>query len=36
MDLTELCKSCLGCNQLENINFKGVETCENYVCGNKD
>ena len=29
MEITELCKSCLGCNKLENPNFLGVEECEN-------
>ena len=26
--MTELCKKCLGCNKLEDKNFKGVEECE--------
>lgn len=24
------CWSCLGCNQLENENFRGDDTCQNY------
>lgn len=30
MDLTGLCKSCLGCNRLEQMNFRGVKQCRNY------
>ncbi len=29
MEITELCKSCLGCNRLEDPKFLGVEECEN-------
>ena len=28
MELTELCKNCLGCNRLGNPNFLGVQECE--------
>ncbi len=27
------CKSCLGCNRLEDKNFNGVSSCKNYVRG---
>lgn len=27
------CKTCLGCNRLENKNFEGVSSCKNYVKG---
>lgn len=27
------CKTCLGCNRLEDENFKEVYRCENYVKG---
>lgn len=27
------CKSCLGCNRLENKSFEGVTDCINYVRG---
>lgn len=27
------CKTCLGCNRLENMKFKGVSSCKNYVRG---
>lgn len=27
------CKTCLGCNRLEDINFKEVYRCENYMRG---
>jgi hypothetical protein len=33
--MTELCKSCLGCNQLEDENFNGVYICESWVNGDK-
>lgn len=26
-ELTNLCKNCLGCNRLEDPNFKGVNSC---------
>lgn len=29
LEITELCKSCLGCNRLSDPNFLGVEECEN-------
>jgi len=29
--MTELCKKCLGCNKLEDKNFKGVEECEYFT-----
>jgi hypothetical protein len=25
------CVKCIGCNRLENYNFKGVCRCENYI-----
>lgn len=25
------CSTCLGCNRLEDINFNGVSSCNNYV-----
>ena len=28
MELKGLCKHCLGCNKLEDPNFKGVYRCE--------
>ena len=28
-----ICRSCLGCNQLELDNFKGVGSCINYIRG---
>ena len=27
------CSTCLGCNRLEDINFKEVYRCENYIRG---
>lgn len=27
------CKTCLGCQRLENKNFNGVSSCKNYVRG---
>lgn len=27
------CKTCMGCNRLENKDFKGTYRCENYVKG---
>ena len=27
-----ICKTCLGCNLLEDKNFKGKDRCEYYVC----
>lgn len=30
------CKTCLGCNKLEDINFKEIYRCENYMRGAKD
>lgn len=32
-EITDLCKSCLGCNRLEDPNFKGVYICKNYMKG---
>ena len=26
-----LCKNCLGCNQLENKDFKGIYNCKYYI-----
>ena len=31
MILETKCKTCLGCNKLEDINFKETYRCENYV-----
>lgn len=28
-ELKGICKYCLGCNRLENPNFKGVQRCAN-------
>ena len=30
------CKTCLGCQRLEDKNFKEVYRCENYVRGAED
>ena len=30
------CKTCLGCNRLEDRNFKEVYRCKNYVRGVKN
>ncbi len=30
------CKTCLGCNRLEDRNFKEVYRCENYMRGAED
>ena len=30
------CKTCLGCNQLENVSFTEKYRCENYVRGAED
>lgn len=30
------CKTCLGCNRLELIDFTGVYRCENYIGGMLD
>lgn len=27
-EVEEICKKCLGCNKLEDENFKGVQKCE--------
>lgn len=35
-ELIGKCKTCLGCNRLENIDFKGVYRCENYIKGAKE
>jgi hypothetical protein len=29
-NLSELCKTCLGCNRLESAKFQGVMVCEGY------
>ena len=31
--MTELCQTCLGCNQIEQENFQGVHRCPQYVDG---
>lgn len=28
-----ICKYCLGCNKLEDINFKGLMNCKSFVAG---
>lgn len=28
-----ICNECLGCNQLENPNFKGIMSCSNFIRG---
>lgn len=33
MNFEYKCNSCLGCNRLENKDFKGTYRCENYVKG---
>jgi hypothetical protein len=35
-ELTEKCKSCRGCNKLEDITFRGYYRCENYMRGAED
>lgn len=35
-ELKGKCKSCIGCNRCENIDFEGVYRCENYVEGAKE
>ena len=30
------CKTCLGCNRLEDINFKEVYRCESYMRGREE
>lgn len=32
-ELKGVCKYCTGCNQLQNIDFKGVYRCENFRKG---
>lgn len=34
--MTELCNTCLGCNQMENPNFRGVHRCPQYVDGQNE
>lgn len=29
----KLCNFCLGCNQLEDKDFKGVMNCKNFITG---
>ena len=33
IDDNKKCKTCLGCNRLENESFAGIYRCENYVKG---
>ena len=33
MELTGICRTCLGCNRLLNNDFKGVWRCPNYMKG---
>lgn len=28
-----ICNECLGCNQLENPDFKGIMSCSNFIRG---
>ena len=30
-ELMNLCKKCIGCNRLEDINFKGIYRCQYYT-----
>lgn len=32
-ELKGKCKTCLGCNRLEDENFTGIWRCENYIEG---
>lgn len=32
-ELKGKCKTCLGCNRCEDIEFKGTYSCDNYVKG---
>lgn len=34
-ELKGKCKTCLGCNRLEDKTFRGIYECKNYVKGNK-
>lgn len=36
MKIKPKCKTCLGCNRLEDRNFKEVYRCENYTKGGED
>lgn len=31
----KLCKYCLGCNKLEDENFKGTKNCKDFVQANR-
>lgn len=31
--MSELCNTCLGCQQMENPDFHGVHRCQGYVDG---
>jgi hypothetical protein len=33
IDNKKICKYCLGCNKLEDKNFKGVMNCKNFISG---
>ena len=33
LDNKSLCKDCLGCSRIEDIKFKGVTVCNNYIIG---
>lgn len=35
-ELIGKCKTCLGCNRLELIEFKGTYRCENYIKGGNE
>lgn len=35
-ELKGKCKTCFGCNRLDDDNFKGVRKCKNYIRANKE
>ena len=34
--MTELCNACLGCQQMEQEDFRGVHRCPQYVDGREE
>lgn len=34
-EIKGLCKKCLGCNQLEDYNFNGKYSCNNFISDKK-
>lgn len=36
LDNDKICKYCLGCNKLEDYNFKGIRSCKNFAPGYKN